>query len=90
MDLATQSGWDWDHEDARKKLRKAICVCRVIVLLKVFIFGEFTSNTGTQITLVHVQSPSLAPKHLLTLSDLVVISLLRQLSHYQQCYHVGC
>ena len=73
MDLATQSGWD--HEDARTKFAEGyVCLtCYRTVEKCMFIFGEFTSNTDTPTTLVHVQSPSLAPRHL---SDLVVISLL--------------
>ena len=54
-----------------------VCLtCSRTIQKCMFIFGEFTSNTDTPTTLVHVQSPSLAPRHLLTLSDLVVISLL--------------
>ena len=64
VDLATQSGWD--HEDARKKFAEGY------VCLTCYRTVEKYSNTDTD----NVQSPSLAPRHLLTLSDLAVISLL--------------
>ena len=43
-----------------------------------FIFGEFTSNTDTPTKLVHVQSPSMAPRYLLTLSHLLLSYVMRE------------
>ena len=78
VDLATQSGWDWDHEDARKKFAKGYvcltCYCTVEKCSSLECLLQ--TQTHRQHWSMHVQSLSLAPRHLLTLSDLVVISLL--------------
>ena len=74
MDLATQSGWD--HEDARKKMCGRLCVFDVFIVLLKSACSSLESLLQTQTHRQHVQSPSLAPRHLLTLSDLFVISLL--------------
>ena len=78
VDLATQSGWDWDHEDARKKFAEGyVCLtCYCTVEKCSSLESLLQTQTHRQHWSMHVQSLSLAPRHLLTLSDLVVISLI--------------
>ena len=76
VDLATQSGWD--HEDARKEFAEGyVCLtCYRTVDKCSSLESLLQTQTHRQHWSMHVQSLSLAPRHLPTLSDLVVISLL--------------